>query len=592
MNAPGLVTEESRAKKIWRTVGRTNPYNKVMLWMLALYPLLSTLLYDAPQFGITNPRLWIAALASTTVMMLLYVTLMYPFYKLPALQRSTLGKGFVVTFAYLVKAVVTVLIVSGEPAVAFELWVARAPGDISVTIISWVALSVALTSNLDYRISLAKLNEMSAELEDQRQARSVAADVANQKLKYLAIDSLQVELDKIVHGLKSVAESKDAWRISAEIKNLIETKVRPLSQNLIRRIDLLAEREIKTQKSVGRRDIPHLKFAPRLDSRIALAYLAASVNIALTVAPLTNVITAAQVLVVSTISPILAVFLSYLWPAKTRIRLEAAMLWMVFATLVTFLPTLWIINYSAQSFAVLEPIQLTAFLLVLSLVLGFSMWAAFQRTRDEQLAEVEVQQEEIMRELALIDQSIWLARRKWAYLIHGTVQGALTVAQSRLVFNEEPTREVVKQVLRDVEKAKRVLQEPIDFSYNTKEMIASIQKSWQDICNVHFELPNNVIEKLDQNEACRACFIELAKELTSNAYRHGKAKNIWISAFLDESSGLRVIASNDGLPIPEGFEPGIGFEMFDELTQSWEIDRSGDSRFVATLPLGKSNEQF
>lgn len=578
--------QETRVKGIWRTVGRTNPYNKVLLLFLTLWPLVSTVLYEAAQYGFYNPRLWIAAGLSSLAMISVYLVLMYPFYKVPALQRSALGKGLVVSIVYLTKAAVTVLIVAAEPAAAFELWVIRAPGDMSVALITWIALSVALTSNLDYRISLTKLNQSADELETQRQARTVAADVANQKLKFLAIDSLQTELDKISHGLKAVAESKDAWRISAEIKNLIANKVRPLSHELIKRIDLLARLDLKSGESLGRKDLRWLMFCPRLDSRLGLAYFAASINIALTIAPLTNVLVAAQVFVVSALSPLIAIFLTYIWQQGVRLRLEGGILWMVFATLISYLPTLWVINYFANSFPVLEVIQITAFLLILSLVFGFSMWAAFQRARDEQLAAITSQQEEISRELALIDQSIWLARRKWAYLIHGTVQGALTVAQSRLVFKAEPTKEVVSQVIKDVEKAKRALQEPLDFSYRTHEMCQSIQKSWHEICDVHFEIPEEVFSRLDENESAQACFIELAKELTSNAYRHGKAKNIWISAFLGQDATLKVISSNDGLAMPKEFEPGIGFEMFDELTESWLIDRNSDSRIVALVPLG------
>lgn len=583
--AKRIQRPESRAKEIWRTVGRTNPYNKVTIWSLILWPLLPTLLYDGPTYGLTNPTLWFASLASSAAMICAYLLLMLPFYKVPRLQRSTFGKATVVVFIYLLKIFLALLILTNDPTQAVEAWLLRAPGDISVTLISWVALSVAITSNLDYRLSLAKLNEISAQLDVQRQARARAADVANQKLKYMAIDTLAKELDKITSGLRSITASRDAWRISAEIKNLVEKKVRPLSQDLVKRIDLLSKLELADPSNLGPAELRHLRISPRLDSRFGIAYMAASLNIAMTIGPLTNAITAAQVWVVSMISPIIAITMPALWRKAFRFRLEAAFLWTVFALVLSYLPTLWIINYSARAFPVLEPIQLTAFLLIMSLAFAFTMWAAFQRTRDEQLIEITEEQNEIQRELALIDQAIWLARRKWAYLIHGSVQGALTVASSRLVFKAEPSGDLVAQVLKDVEKAKRALIEPIDFAYKTIEMCQSIQKSWREICEVHFDITPTLIERLDASEAGRACFVELAKELVSNAYRHGKAGNVWISLTEDEDSSLKLTSRNDGVPMPHSFEPSIGFQMFDELTQSWTVEDPKRSLVVARFPI-------
>jgi signal transduction histidine kinase len=583
--AKRIQRPESRAKEIWRTVGRTNPYNKVMLWMLALWPLLPTLLFDGPVYGLTNPNLWLSGLASSAVMMVAYLLFMLPFHKVPRLQRSAFGKASVMVFVYLLKIFLALLILTNDPAQAFEVWLVRAPGDISVTFISWVALSVAITSNLDYRLSLAKLNEISGQLDVQRQARARAADVANQKLKYMAIDTLATELDKITNGLRSITASKDAWRISAEIKNLVEKKVRPLSQDLVKRIDLLSKLEFADPSNLGPAELRHLRVSPRLDSRFGISYLAASLNIAMTVGPLTNAITAAQVWVVSMTSPMIAIAMTALWRKAFRFRLEAAFLWTVFALVLSYLPTLWIINYSARAFPVLEPIQLTAFLLIMFLAFAFTMWAAFQRARDEQLIEITEEQNEIQRELALIDQAIWLARRKWAYLIHGSVQGALTVASSRLVFNAEPSSDLVAQVLKDVEKAKRALVEPVDFAYKTAEMCQSIQKAWRDICEIHFDISPEVIQRLDASESGRACFVELAKELVSNAYRHGKAGNVWISLIEDEQSNLKLSSRNDGLAFPKNFEPSVGFQMFDELTQSWSIEDPKRSMVVAIFPI-------
>jgi two-component sensor histidine kinase len=165
------------------------------------------------------------------------------------------------------------------------------------------------------------------------------------------------------------------------------------------------------------------------------------------------------------------------------------------------------------------------------------------------------------------------------------VQGALTVASSRLVFSENPGKKVIGQVIKDVEKAKRALQEAVEFRMDTNLLAKEIIASWEGICEVSFDISTDVILRLDENEAGRTCLMELAKELVGNAYRHGKASKVWISVYLKSESDIALIASNNGRPFSENFDPGLGFAMFDELTSEWEIDPTSPAKLTATIPL-------
>jgi signal transduction histidine kinase len=119
----------------------------------------------------------------------------------------------------------------------------------------------------------------------------------------------------------------------------------------------------------------------------------------------------------------------------------------------------------------------------------------------------------------------------------------------------------------------------------TRLLAQEISASWEGLCEVAFEIPEPAVERLDGNEAGRTCLMEISKEWVSNAYRHGKASKVWISVYLTEEGDLKLIMTNNGHQIPADSEPGLGFAMFDELTSEWEIDRSPQSRFTATIPL-------
>jgi glucose-6-phosphate-specific signal transduction histidine kinase len=308
-------------------------------------------------------------------------------------------------------------------------------------------------------------------------------------------------------------------------------------------------------------------------------------NIFVTVGQLSNWFVALTLLAISPTYPILGGLLSALWRRKALISLSGSILWLTISSLIAYLPMLWVLNYWTQDFESLVRIQVTAHLVLVLLLVALSTWSSFQRVRDEQLQSIQEFNAEIKHELTLMDQAVWVAQRKWSYLVHGTVQGALTVASSRMVFSENPDKKLVNQVIKDVEKAKRALQESVEFRMNTRLLAAEITASWEGLCEVSFEIPEPAIERLDQNEAGRTCLMEIAKELVSNAYRHGKASKVWISVYLTEAGTAKLIMTNNGLSIPADFEPGLGFAMFDELTSDWEIDRTEQSRFIASIPL-------
>ena len=573
------------ASNLWRHVSRIEPFKKGVLATIVTLALSSVFLYDGMQFGLTTPRFWLATSVSFALYLTTYVILMLPFAFIPALSRSGLGKLLVFLISGAVRTAIFALVFFEDQADALSLMSERIPGDMTVAVVVWAGIATVTTSSNDYHQTLIELNRVTEELEEQRDKRATAADFAEKRLKQLAVTALQSELEKISHGLRSIGQERDIWRLSAEIKQLIETKVRPLSRDLRNRINLMSDVSFDVSSAIRKSSFITLRVAPRTDSRFWLSYFVAMLNIFVTVGQLSNWFVALTVLAVSPSYPILGGLLSLLWRRRARISLSGAVFWLTTSSLIAYLPMLWVLNYWSREFESLVRIQVTAYLVMVLLLVAFSTWSSFQRVRDEQLQSIEEFNTEIKRELALMDQAVWVAQRKWSYLVHGTVQGALTVASARLVFSEDPDKKVITQVIKDVEKAKRALQEAVEFRMSTNLMAKEIVTSWEGICEVSFEIAEDALARLDENEAGRTCVMEVAKELVGNAHRHGKANKVWISSYLTQAGDIKLIVTNNGRPMPENLQPGLGFAMFDELTSDWEIDQTEQSRFIATIPL-------
>lgn len=575
------------SKNLWRHVSRVEPFKKGVLAVVALLPLLAVFLYDGMQFGLTAPNFWLASAVSYALFLTAYVLLMLPFAFIPALSRAGLSKLLIFLVVGMVKPTVFAFIFFDNPTDALLLLTERAPGDLSVGVLIWLAVSTVSTSNSDYHQSLSELNRVTEELGQERNKNTSAAEFAEKRLKQLAITSLQSELEKISHGLRSIGHERDIWRLSVEIKQLIEDKVRPLSRSLRSRINLMADVSMTATPALRKSVFLTLEVSPRLDSRFWLSYTLGSINILITIGQLSNWFIALTVQAISLSYPLIAVLLSSFWPKKARIGVSGAIVWFTFVSILAYLPTLWLMNSWARQQPALVGIQLTAYLVLVLMLVALSIWGGHQRVRDEQLASIQEFNTNIKRELALMDQAIWVAQRKWSYLVHGTVQGALTVASSRLVFSGNPGKKVIGQVIKDVEKAKRALQEAVEFRMGTKLLAQEITASWEGLCEVSFEIPDAVVERLDENEAGRTCLMEVSKELVSNAYRHGRATKVWVSAYLNSEGDVKMIVTNDGHPMPVESEPGLGFAMFEELTAEWSIDQKERTGFNATIPLSR-----
>jgi two-component sensor histidine kinase len=224
---------------------------------------------------------------------------------------------------------------------------------------------------------------------------------------------------------------------------------------------------------------------------------------------------------------------------------------------------------------------------------SITLWRAIERSRDQIEGELSGLNLELTRSTAIVEQQIWLAQKKWAYLVHGTVQGALTVAASRLQLANQDSPADVKQILKELDRAVLALKGDWSQEQPFSKLAKETQETWAGVLNMELVVDKSAKDLLENTTTAR-CTSEIIKELAGNAYRHGKAKKLFVSIGKNSDGDLWLKASNDGSPI-RGEVNGLGSDLFTDLTMSWSISEDSQGvNFEAVLPgvypLSESNQ--
>ena len=221
---------------------------------------------------------------------------------------------------------------------------------------------------------------------------------------------------------------------------------------------------------------------------------------------------------------------------------------------------------------------------VLALLDSFDYEARMYR---EQLVQ---QNEQLTLETALFEQQLWVARRNWSLVIHGTVQASLTAALTRLNAPDvdKKTLALAKQ---DLDRAIVALSSTPTTEVNFAPAIKEIVSTWQGVCDIALDIPTEIKKIVAKDPRLSMCVNEIVKEAISNAVRHGDAKSAKVSLGPADAGVLNITVSNDGHAPRIGTRKGLGGALLDELTVDWSLDfdsETGQTILTARLPFLKS----
>lgn len=571
-------------RQVWLGLGRLDLLNPKLLITLTVMLFVTDLLYE----GQRNPEIFPRLLWVSPLLIVVFILTLIPFiWLLRRLHRESVRAVLLLSTVMLGAGLKSFLFMYFlHPDSYLEKFQERAAGDLTVAGIYVVTAAVIINAYEYHAMVVQELNRVSARLEEQKQVRVEVAQDVEKGLQEKASSALMTELDKISDSSTSILSSTEIAALKIQIQSLIRNQVRPLSRDLLGRVELLRTKTAESIKPSRFGDLLNMKFNPRLDASYVASFAISIPNILLTIASKIDFSASMLLLAVSATYPLIGRLLQRMMPDGNLSGLWALLLTAMGSAL-AYVPTGIYLTWLSSTTPSVTITVYSAFGLLLFTGLAGTAWFALQRNRDEKAAEITRINSEIRHELELLDQAIWVAKRKWSYIIHGTVQGALTVASSRLEMATRFDERLKATVKQDIERAKTVLQNPPSFDRPARELLDEIVATWAGVCEFEYQLSPSAELAISKNTISNTCLIEITKELISNANRHGGATKFWLNAHLDPQGDLSIVAGNNGKTLARSSTGGLGQEMITQLTRNWKIDGSNYRSFSATLPLAR-----
>jgi len=578
-------SSSSLASLVNTGLSRLELRNPRLLGFLAVTLFLTDIGYEGQRsFGVF-PLLFLFSPISIAAFLIVFLGLFLVVNKMQSNGVKAFAIVVITAIAAAAKSLVLMLLLHQENfAVNLQQ---RIAGDLTIAILYILIAAAIFNAYNNHLRVVAELNRVTARLLEQKNTTIAVADEVEAELQKRANSSLGSELDKIASSNEKVMDACESAALKIQIQALVRNQVRPLSRELQARVQILRSivpPELEPSKS---RNLWKLKVVPNLDSSFVASYVIAMPNIFFTILSKADFWSSLIVLWISISYPILGRLIQFALPGK-RISVSNALNIPAVASLAAYLPTGIAIYILGLHYPLVGLTTFTAGGVLMFTAICSTAWFALQRTREENAAEIKKVNSEIKHELDLLDQAVWVAQRKWSYIIHGTVQGALTVASSRLEMSAKPDEKLKLAVRADIERAKTVLSSPPNFDRPLKELLGEIVDTWQGVCDVEYQIAPSAQQALEKSKTSTTCLIEILKELVSNASRHGGASKFWLNAYLNSEGDLSIVAGNNGKVMSGELSTGLGFEMITKLTKNWSLTGTTSGSFSAILPMPRN----
>ncbi len=561
----------------WNQLAAVNMLSwKFFIW-LPLIHLLSGVAYEEARLGIQFLELAPSLLIAELVFFVAYISGYWVLSKLsPTLYGST-GKILVlVGGAQLIRGLALEASLVELAQISDAIDTRRLPGDFTVGVLVAMVVAYVLTAQAIFVNSAREIELVRAKLLQRRELAAETAHQAEQQLRKRAQDALLQKLDEVQRllGKTDVAKSAETLR------RLVEHEVRPLSKEIWNRFEGLADSKEVTPK-LSRLSIWPSNLPLWRSFRPSLVFLFANLNLITTANALGGAEFTLSLLLFSFSMLPLGGLIRSAIPKDYEPSFSLGLLIILALTGISLLPT-WIYLFSvAEVYPGAVGLRRSGAGLVIFVSFALAIRASYVTSQERGLQRLKDLNDELAREIALVEQAVWIAKRNWSFVIHGTVQGALTVAHSRLKLKNRDLQEVLPLVAADIKKAKSALEQGLVRRQSLDQEFADLITTWDGVCSVTIERDGDALERVD--DSAKICTIELVKEIVGNAFRHGKASEIHFEISL-QGNNLQIKARNNGAKVTQATE-GLGSDLLNELSSNWSIKNvKGGVLVAATIP--------
>lgn len=571
--------------KTLRRLGLIENWNWPLLWFALPFYVLFTILYDAVLTG-NGSYLWLITFVSASFVEILFVVVSKKLFLTKLLSRWPSG-WIGGTFAGLVNVVRNCTVA----ALALQLgllqtvdWGTRIAGAYFMGVAIMILYVSILGSRVEHTSTMHKLHDIQRSLLEHRKNSSFLLNEENQRLLDQAQSLLLPRIEKIQQLLLEKHADGDPLQ---ELRALVAEHVRPLSTELSSTAKVLS-----------------LKEAPLEVKRIKTGFMAPKVNLAQAIRPglilmisgagqwfMVNMLAGGQKATLTAVGVVIGwLFIlatKSMIPKHLVVKRSSAIMLLSLIGFISAIPVA-LINLSTQSTQSEWALYSMLILSPIFSLVGFAIATSLDVARDNAEKRLQKDNQALARETALFDQRMWIAKRSWSFVIHGTVQAALTAAITRLSAAEPLEQYQIDLVRQDLTRAANALSKTPETEVDLQVALNDLVTTWSGIVAIKFEISERAQRSLQKDSNARMCVNEICKEAVSNAVRHGEAKKIDISIDRTPDELLIIEAADDGRGFWGSVKPGVGSRMLDDLTVSWSIaNNRARARTVltATLPL-------
>ena len=182
------------------------------------------------------------------------------------------------------------------------------------------------------------------------------------------------------------------------------------------------------------------------------------------------------------------------------------------------------------------------------------------------LREVNVELQELV---ARLRREAWLRHRIVAHAVHGPVQSALVSTAMRLSAHDR-TADSVNDARRRLEQALTAVEHDHQEIPNIDNALGDLISLWKPTVDIRADVGPTARSRLAETSGLRRCVIEICREATSNAIRHGKATVVEIS-LVRKGESILVRVSDDGVGLPASPVAGLGTQMLHDIGLRWTL---------------------
>ena len=469
-----------------------------------------------------------------------------------------------------------------------ELWNIRAVGGFIGHTAMFIFFNNLRGAVIERNERIRELTDVEDQLLGYRDSAKQILQDALESMRAKTIDTVSPSIEKINRLLAEKVDSVSRLLLIDQLRDVIQTQVRPLSRTL----QLDAENLSSVVQKRFRQPVAKSEWNSSFNLRRNIRVVQAS-GLLITSYPLVGFLVVDRGSMFRGLLGALGVALSMalfrLLLPKTRefkvwLGLSLQALLATVAVVPAVLILLW--RYGVTP----EVVNMTIWMVSLSVGSFFftSYTRAIDAARDRYEVDLRRFNDQLTKEVSLFEQRLWLERRAWSYVLHGDVQGALSAAVTRLQRSEKLEPYELELVKQDINRAMASLAKPpstdVDFSNGIDELV----RTWAGVCDIKVESSARASRAIETNRDIRNCINEICKEAISNAVRHGNAKNAWITLSREQDDVIELEICNDGHTLLRDQPNGMGLSMVDDLSLSWQLTaerHKGKTCLVTQLPI-------